>query len=213
MNKQTNKQINNQTRKVISSSTYCRTGVWKLFCFCKMKWKVLNLNDICFTAELLWVAPEHIKENVRVKGSQKGDIYSMGIILEEVILRSQPFDNYRSTMDVTGGCQANGIALRINFDTVKKKKKKKKKKTHTHRKPHTHTHTETTITQKRKGKEKNPHPPPPHKSHENKQNKNKETKQNKQLKQQQQKQQQQPQTNKYASRYTQQQYPLPARKE
>ncbi|ELU03250.1 hypothetical protein CAPTEDRAFT_210739 [Capitella teleta] len=38
--------------------------------------------------KLLWVAPEHLRESVP-NGSQKGDVYSFSIILEEIILRGK----------------------------------------------------------------------------------------------------------------------------
>jgi guanylate cyclase 2F len=50
--------------------------------------------------DLLWTAPEHLKENQKQKkkdksvyqfGSQLGDIYSFGIIMQEVIIRGAPF--------------------------------------------------------------------------------------------------------------------------
>ncbi|KAK7455318.1 hypothetical protein BaRGS_00039512, partial [Batillaria attramentaria] len=55
--------------------------------------------------KLLWMAPEHLAKvraaGYRVTGaSQKGDVYSYGIILEEVTLRSLPFEICRGIMDV-----------------------------------------------------------------------------------------------------------------
>ncbi|XP_064638369.1 retinal guanylyl cyclase 2-like [Lineus longissimus] len=43
--------------------------------------------------DLLWTAPEHLRDppNVPFRGSQKGDVYSFGIILQEVIMRGMPF--------------------------------------------------------------------------------------------------------------------------
>ncbi|XP_055350308.1 atrial natriuretic peptide receptor 1-like [Paramacrobiotus metropolitanus] len=43
-------------------------------------------------ADLLWRAPEYLRQAMPVKGSQKGDVYSFGIILQQIILRSSPFD-------------------------------------------------------------------------------------------------------------------------
>lgn len=44
--------------------------------------------------ELFWTAPEHLREKQPEKtiGSKKGDIYSFGIILQEVITRSGPYE-------------------------------------------------------------------------------------------------------------------------
>ena len=45
---------------------------------------------------LLWTAPEFLRSTDE-KGSQKGDVYSFAIILQEIILRTGPYDN--STKD------------------------------------------------------------------------------------------------------------------
>ncbi|KAI8520096.1 hypothetical protein Bbelb_033530 [Branchiostoma belcheri] len=45
-------------------------------------------------AAMLWTAPEHLREPVetaRKKGSQKGDVYSFGIILQEIFVRGAPY--------------------------------------------------------------------------------------------------------------------------
>ena len=39
-----------------------------------------------------WLAPEHLRSK-RATGTQKGDIYSFGIILSEIITRSEPYEN------------------------------------------------------------------------------------------------------------------------
>jgi guanylate cyclase 2F len=47
--------------------------------------------------DLLWTAPEHLKQtkvkdkSVYALGSQHGDIYSFGIIMQEIIVRGAPF--------------------------------------------------------------------------------------------------------------------------
>lgn len=42
---------------------------------------------------LLWTAPEHLRdESTSRTGSQKGDVYSFAVILQEIISRSAPFD-------------------------------------------------------------------------------------------------------------------------
>ena len=52
--------------------------------------KMLDQN--AFSVEKLWTAPEILRENVpNVKGTQRGDTYSFGIIAYEVIQRSEPF--------------------------------------------------------------------------------------------------------------------------
>ena len=45
-------------------------------------------------SELLWTAPEHLRNSDGTIGvSQKGDVYSFGIILQEISQRSAPYDS------------------------------------------------------------------------------------------------------------------------
>jgi hypothetical protein len=47
---------------------------------------------IYLISELLWTAPEHLRDPFPgMKGSEKGDIYSLSIIMQEVILRQEPY--------------------------------------------------------------------------------------------------------------------------
>lgn len=47
---------------------------------------------VFFISELLWTAPEHLRDPFPgMKGSEKGDIYSLSIIMQEVILRQEPY--------------------------------------------------------------------------------------------------------------------------
>uniref|UniRef100_A0A8D8V8Q4 Guanylate cyclase n=1 Tax=Cacopsylla melanoneura TaxID=428564 RepID=A0A8D8V8Q4_9HEMI len=42
--------------------------------------------------ELLWTAPELLRDQtLRVRGTQPGDVYSFGIIVQEVVVRGEPF--------------------------------------------------------------------------------------------------------------------------
>ena len=44
--------------------------------------------------ELLWIAPEHLSTSEKGMGySQPGDVYSFGIILQEIATRSGPFED------------------------------------------------------------------------------------------------------------------------
>ncbi|XP_076352737.1 atrial natriuretic peptide receptor 1-like [Tachypleus tridentatus] len=50
-------------------------------------------GNIIEPASLLWTAPEHLRERYPGKnGSQKGDVYSFAIVLQEVITRTRPFE-------------------------------------------------------------------------------------------------------------------------
>ena len=49
---------------------------------------------------LLWTAPEHLRQRKPdLHGSEKGDVYSFAIVLQEIITRSGPFE----TVKVVGG--------------------------------------------------------------------------------------------------------------
>lgn len=55
--------------------------------------KIANLIFLyTIIIELLWIAPEHLRDPFPgTKGSEKGDIYSLAIIMQEVILRVPPY--------------------------------------------------------------------------------------------------------------------------
>lgn len=58
---------------------------------------------ITIISEFLWKAPELLRMPVcPPEGTQKGDIYSFGIILQEIAIREEPFYPFRSTMTVAG---------------------------------------------------------------------------------------------------------------
>ncbi|XP_055332598.1 atrial natriuretic peptide receptor 2-like isoform X2 [Paramacrobiotus metropolitanus] len=42
---------------------------------------------------MLWVAPEHLREPMPIGGSQKGDVYSFAIMLQEIALRTEPYED------------------------------------------------------------------------------------------------------------------------
>ena len=47
-----------------------------------------------FFLELLWVAPELIKDYNCTGKSKEGDVYSYGIILSEILSREDPYAEY-----------------------------------------------------------------------------------------------------------------------
>ena len=57
----------------------------------------------CHSPELLWQAPELLRGELLGGGdSQKADIYSLGIVLYEVITRSSPYEDVREKLTVQG---------------------------------------------------------------------------------------------------------------
>ncbi|CAH0713160.1 unnamed protein product, partial [Brenthis ino] len=58
------------------------------------------IKDDAYYYKLLWTAPELVAGSVYpgVVASLKGDVYSFGIILEEIVLRAGPFHHYTATM-------------------------------------------------------------------------------------------------------------------
>ena len=54
------------------------------------------MYTLSLSSELLWTAPEHLQETngmiCRVGSSQKGDVFSFGIILQEIALRAAPYE-------------------------------------------------------------------------------------------------------------------------
>ena len=46
-----------------------------------------------YLLELFWTAPEHLRDP-NYPGSQPGDVYSYGIILQEIILRDLPYSMF-----------------------------------------------------------------------------------------------------------------------
>uniref|UniRef100_A0A2A4JEQ7 guanylate cyclase n=1 Tax=Heliothis virescens TaxID=7102 RepID=A0A2A4JEQ7_HELVI len=58
------------------------------------------IKDDTYYYKLLWTAPELVAGSIYpgAAASLKGDVYSFGIILEEIVLRAGPFHNYTPTM-------------------------------------------------------------------------------------------------------------------
>lgn len=53
----------------------------------------IKLIDYLFIAELLWTAPELLRcsKGNSKQGTQLGDVYSFGIIVQEVVVRGEPY--------------------------------------------------------------------------------------------------------------------------
>ncbi|XP_056004478.1 retinal guanylyl cyclase 2-like isoform X3 [Ostrea edulis] len=92
-------------RFIQGSAIHCHGNLKSRNCIIDSRW-VLKLTDFgmpgfreCakMTAnydpeQLLWTAPEHLRDPFPgMKGSEKGDIYSLSIIMQEVILRQEPY--------------------------------------------------------------------------------------------------------------------------
>nr|CAD7203737.1 unnamed protein product [Timema douglasi] len=58
------------------------------------------IKDNVYYMKLLWVAPELLPLTVvpGTPATQKGDVYSFAIILEEIVVRGGPFEDARQTM-------------------------------------------------------------------------------------------------------------------
>ena len=62
------------------------------------------------TLELLWTAPELLRmKRAPVKGSQKGDVFGLGIIIQEIITRTMPYEMHN--LDPTGILNFNIVQL------------------------------------------------------------------------------------------------------
>lgn len=50
---------------------------------------------------MLWQSPETLR-SANQQPTQKGDIYSVGIIMQEIVTRARPFEEERSSMEIDG---------------------------------------------------------------------------------------------------------------
>lgn len=76
------------------------TWPWRIICHQWLTYSILQTYKSCSVLddippifiELLWTAPEHLRESVNEHfGSQKGDVYSFAIVMQEIICRSAPY--------------------------------------------------------------------------------------------------------------------------
>lgn len=49
---------------------------------------------------LLWVAPEHLRGGLPPGGTPKGDIYSFSIVLQEIVMRCEPYEEQHLNIDL-----------------------------------------------------------------------------------------------------------------
>lgn len=62
----------------------------------------MDWNNFWDSLEFLWVAPEILSVTVLpgTPATQKGDVYSFAIILEEIVVRGGPYESVRQFMPV-----------------------------------------------------------------------------------------------------------------
>ena len=53
-------------------------------------------------SELLWRAPELLRDTKCAVATQAGDVYSFSIILQELVIWGEPYDAEQAIMDVDG---------------------------------------------------------------------------------------------------------------
>lgn len=67
---------------------------------------VAVITQIPLLPDLLWTAPEHLRTEYDEPflGTQKGDVYSFAIVVQEILYREGPFylGNEYSAMDPSG---------------------------------------------------------------------------------------------------------------
>lgn len=78
------------TNCVIDSRFVCKITDIGLFKFKEGQLKDVEAGEDHYLDSLLWVAPEHL-DNFRFPRSKEGDVYSYGIILQEIITRGYPY--------------------------------------------------------------------------------------------------------------------------
>ena len=64
---------------------------------------------IFITADLLWTAPELMENTCTIIGNLKGDVYSVGIIFNEIITREGVFHRSDSLYEAEGIQRGNVI--------------------------------------------------------------------------------------------------------
>ena len=53
---------------------------------------LMQVGDFAFYRDQLWTAPELLRMTTRpINGTQKADVYSFAIILQEIMFRAEPY--------------------------------------------------------------------------------------------------------------------------
>lgn len=79
-----------------------------------------TMNDENFNPRsLFWTAPEHLRErDPTMTGSQKGDVYSFAIILQEIITRCAPFESMERAGRKKGHLNPEEILDRLKMGVI-----------------------------------------------------------------------------------------------
>ncbi len=69
-------------------------------------------------SDLLWTAPEFLRDPILgTKGSEKGDIFSLGIIMQEVAQRTLPYSSTGLSPEGTSVCDRK-ISMDVNTNSL-----------------------------------------------------------------------------------------------
>jgi len=64
-----------------------------------------SLERCCYTVDMLWTAPEHLvsSDNTKTACTPSADIYSLAIVLQEVLLRTLPYQTGNAAVMLAKG--------------------------------------------------------------------------------------------------------------
>lgn len=80
---------------------------------CLPNTRSITLNSLI---ELLWTAPELLRdETLRRHGTQTGDVYSFAIIMQEVLVRGEPYCNCLMTLSCEGNTYIGSCDIIISL--------------------------------------------------------------------------------------------------
>ena len=52
-----------------------------------------NINELDFISDHMWTAPEFLVKNAPTEKTKAADVYSYGIILKEICVRNDPYED------------------------------------------------------------------------------------------------------------------------